>query len=114
MHRQVVGNPIDLSPESFAELRRSGSPVVIDFWAPWCVPCRVQKPMVKLAAGQLGEQVTVAFANVDEVPEIAQEFGVRSIPAFVVIRGDHILDRWTGVLTPGQLTKRVLAAAHSA
>ena len=66
--------------------------------------------MVNVVAKQLAGEAVVGFVNVDEQPDLVKKFGVLGIPAFFLVSGETVLDSWTGVLTPGQIAKRVREA----
>ncbi len=72
-------------------------PVLIDFWAPWCGPCRTMKPILDEASVSLTGKVKVFSLNVDEEPALAQAFNVQGIPTLVVMKGSLVLDSWSGV-----------------
>ena len=70
---------------------------VVDFWATWCVPCRILSPTVDEIAAELEGKVTVAKCNVDDCEEIAAEYGIRSIPTLLFFKNGEVVDRLVGV-----------------
>lgn len=78
-------------------------PVVVDFWAPWCEPCKVLKPMLEKLAEEYKGRFLLAMINADECPEIAQHFGVRSIPSVKVLFQGQLVDEFEGTLPEGQI-----------
>ncbi len=89
---------INLNPGNFEQIvRNSDKPVLIDFWAPWCGPCRLQSPVIEELADEMAGSSVIAKLNVDECPELAAEFSVMNIPTLLCIKGGKILDRKVGV-----------------
>ncbi len=83
----------------FADVvEKSPIPVLVDFWAPWCGPCRVVSPLVEQLARELAGRLKVAKVNTDEEPGLQQRFGVRGIPSLVLIEGGRERDRVVGAL----------------
>lgn len=77
--------------------------VLVDFWAPWCGPCRAIAPTLEKLASEFGDSVKITKVNTDDYPELAQEFEVMGIPALFVLKNGEIVDRFTGVQPIGVL-----------
>jgi thioredoxin 1 len=84
--------------------------VLVDFWAPWCGPCRMQGPIVGTVARQLGDSAKVAKINVDDAPQTAQAFDVRSIPTLIVFKDGKPVKHFVGVTQAEELVAAVKAA----
>jgi thioredoxin 1 len=89
---------LEITSENFEkEVLNCDKPVLIDFWAPWCMPCKIIAPTVEKLAGELKEKVKVSKANVDENPEIANRLSVMNIPTLVLFKGGQEVSRMIGV-----------------
>ncbi len=98
------GGPIIVTDDSFdAVVSTSPVPVIVDFWAPWCGPCRMISPALGTIAGEMAHQVLIAKLNVDENPSIASRFQVRSIPMLIAFHDGDQLDTQVGALPPASL-----------
>jgi thioredoxin 1 len=105
-----MSSVIHLNTAAFPKAQAAGKPVLIDFWAPWCGPCRMQGPILDQVSAQVGERAVVAKVNVDEEPALAHAFGVSSIPTLVILRGDQVLKRMVGVQQAGTLVSALETA----
>jgi len=89
------------------EVMESAEPVLVDFWAEWCAPCRMIGPSIDSVAATFAGRAKVGKLNVDENPEVAMAFGVRSIPTLLVVKGGKVVDSRVGAL-PGQTIAEML------
>ena len=78
------------------DVLESDKPVLVDFWAPWCGPCKMLAPVIDKLAGELGDQITVGKVNVDDNPNLAQEYGIMSIPTMLIFKDGEIAGKAMG------------------
>lgn len=98
---------LKITDELGRELIASGKPVVIDFWAEWCGPCRQIGPFVDELAAQYEGQVTIGKYNVDEGEEISGEYGIRNIPTLLFFKDGQLVDKHVGSANKAQLEEKV-------
>ncbi len=76
---------IELNGNNYDETTRAGV-VLVDFWAPWCGPCKMQTPVLEKVADEIGDKAVIGKVNVDENPELAAKYGIRSIPTLILLK----------------------------
>jgi thioredoxin 1 len=109
-----VANVQELDEATFeAAVVKSDKPVLVDFWAAWCGPCRMVGPIVEAIAARYEGKVGVGKVNVDDTPALANKFGIRSIPTLIIFKGGEPAERVVGVQTEDALASlldKVLAS----
>lgn len=94
----LMSNLCELSGSDFeVEVLKSPLPTLVDFWAPWCVPCRMVGPIIEQLAAERANSVKLAKLNVDESPDVAAAYGVHSIPTLMIFKDGKVVDRFVGV-----------------
>ena len=86
-----------------AEVLKSDKPVLIDFWAPWCGPCRAISPMVEQLAGEFGDKIKFVKCNVDDNPISPGKYGIRSIPTLMFFKDGNVVDQVIGMVAKSKL-----------
>jgi thioredoxin 1 len=99
---------VNLSSATFDEtVSGSQAPVVVDFWAEWCGPCKMIAPVLEELAGELGDKITIAKINVDDNPDVAMRFNVMSIPTLLVFDAGEVKKRVVGAKGKGALLQEL-------
>jgi thioredoxin 1 len=97
---------VQLSDESFeADVLNSDKPVLVDFWAEWCGPCKMIAPILNATAEHYGEKLTIAKLNVDHNNQTPQKYGIRGIPTLLLFKNGELVANHTGLLSQTQLAE---------
>jgi thioredoxin 1 len=100
--------PVTLTDATFkSEVLDSGIPVLIDFWATWCGPCRMIAPVIEQLADEFDGRAKIGKLDVDRNPETAMQFGVRSIPTLLFVKDGHVVDQVIGAVSKKILTDKL-------
>ena len=100
----MAGNLLELTNETFdEEVGASELPLIVDFWAEWCGPCRMVAPVLEQIADENSDKIRLAKLNVDDAPAVAQRFGIMSIPTLMVFQDGQAKKRIVGAKGKGQL-----------
>lgn len=109
-----TGEPLELDSDSFdRHIGRSDIPMLVDFWAPWCGPCRAMAPAFAQAAKQLEPEFRLAKVNTEEQQQLAARFSIRSIPTLALFRNGQEIARQTGAMDAGSLMRWVHSQKQS-
>ena len=91
-----MGNIMEVQQGDWQNVESSTKPVLVDFWAEWCPPCRLMAPTFARLAATYGDEISFAKVNVDELPEVAEKYCIRSIPTLLLLREGKVLEKLVG------------------
>ncbi len=98
----------ELTADAFAQQIQTGV-TLVDFWAPWCGPCRMQTPILEQIAPKVAGKAVIAKLNVDEAPETAAQYGIRSIPTLILFKDGKVVQQFIGVQPAAKLEAAIRA-----
>ncbi len=98
-----MSNTIELNKENFTETVGSNKPVLVDYWAEWCGPCKMVAPILEEVASDMSEKLTVGKVDVDANQELAAQLNIMSIPTLILFKDGEIVDQAIGALSKAQL-----------
>lgn len=103
-----MAKPVEITDSNFeAEVIGSDTPVLIDFWAEWCGPCKMIAPIVEEIAGEYEGKLKVGKLDVDSNQQVAMRFGIRGIPTLLIFKGGQVVDQIVGAVPKPQLSARL-------
>ena len=97
---------LNIKDDNFEAIVAEGKPVVLDFWATWCGPCRAIAPIVEELANEYEGKIVVGKCDVEENDDIAMEFGIRNIPTILFIKNGEVVDKFVGATTKAKLQEK--------
>ena len=100
---------VQITSENFESLKNGAQPLVVDFWATWCGPCRMIAPIVAELAKEYDGQITVGKCDVEENDELAADFGIRNIPTILFFKGGEVVDKVVGAVSKAKLDEKFKA-----
>jgi len=104
----IMAEALHLDQDNFAsEVLNVDQPALVDFWAPWCGPCQMMGPTIEKLAGDFAGKAVIAKVNVDDSPELASKYGIRSIPALLFFKGGEVVDQLVGVQSEDALKQKL-------
>jgi thioredoxin 1 len=102
-----MASTVEITDSNFEEILKSDKPVLVDFWAEWCGPCKMIGPLVEELAGDYDGKAVIGKVNVDENPNMSAKFGIRSIPTLLVFKGGEIVDKQIGAVPKQVLADKI-------
>jgi len=103
----MAGNVIELTDSAFDEMIQGDTPVLVDFWAPWCGPCKMIAPIIEQIAEEYAGKVKVCKVNTDEHREAAVEYAISAIPTIILFKNGQIEKKWVGMQSKQELTDAI-------
>ncbi|NQW27982.1 MAG: thioredoxin [Flammeovirgaceae bacterium] len=104
-----MSKPLEITDANFSEVINTDKPVLVDFWAEWCGPCKMIGPIVEELANDFEGKAVIGKVDVDTNPEISAKYGIRSIPTLLVFKNGEIVDKQIGAVSKSILSQKIEA-----
>jgi thioredoxin 1 len=104
----MAGNVIELTDSTFDDVvHNSGVPVLVDFWAPWCGPCKMMGPIAEELADEYAEKAKICKLNTDDARDSAMEFGISAIPTIILFKEGQVQKKWVGLTSKKDISAAI-------
>jgi thioredoxin 1 len=107
LYRNIMGKALEVTDSNFEELIQGDKPVLVDFWAEWCGPCKMIGPVVEQLAGEYEGKAVIGKMDVDMNAQIPAKFGIRSIPTLMIFKGGQLVDKVVGAVPKSVLEQKL-------
>ena len=104
-----MSKPVEITDSNFEKIINSDKPILVDFWAEWCGPCKMIGPLVEELANEFEGKAIIGKVDVDTNPEVSAKFGIRSIPTLLVFKDGEIVDKQVGAVPKSVLSEKIEA-----
>lgn len=102
-----MGKAVEITDKNFSDIINSDQPVLVDFWAEWCGPCKMIAPVVEELASEYDGKAVIGKVDVDSNPEVSAKFGIRSIPTLLVFKNGEVVDKQIGAVPKNVLSQKL-------
>jgi len=104
----MAGNVVEVTDADFDNVVHSSDvPVLVDFWAPWCGPCKMMSPIIEEIANEMNDKIKACKINTDDARDSAIEFGIQSIPTIILFKGGEVHKKWVGLTGKNDITDAI-------
>jgi thioredoxin 1 len=104
----MAGNVVEVTDADFDDfIHKADTPVLVDFWAPWCGPCKMMAPIIEEVAKNYKDKAKVCKLNTDEARDSAMEFGISAIPTLILFKGGQVQKKWVGLTSKKDLASAI-------
>jgi len=106
--KEMAGNVIELTDANFDDaIHKTDVPVLVDFWAPWCGPCKMMAPIIEEVAKDYAGKASICKLNTDDARDSAMEFGISAIPTLILFKGGQVQKKWVGLTSKKELSSAI-------